>query len=154
MIVIVFAFSFNVEAKPKRILIFYKTAAYKHLSIPSGIAAISELGKKHDFLVDTSSNATVFDINTLKKYGAVVFLSTSGDLLNGLQQSQFEQYIQSGGGFVGIHGASAGEYDWPWYGKLSGAYFKSHPQNQMAKLVIKDKNHPSIINKRTSEIST
>jgi type 1 glutamine amidotransferase len=140
---IVFAFSLVVEAKPKSILIFYKTAAYKHLSIPSGIAAISELGKKHGFLVDTSSNASVFEINTLKKYRAVVFLSTSGDLLNGPQQSQFQQYIQSGGGFVGIHGASAGEYDWPWYGKLVGAVFDGHPIQQQATFKVVGKKHPS-----------
>ncbi len=139
----VFAFGLVVEAKPKRILVFYKTAAYKHLSIPSGIAAISELGKMHGFLVDTSSNASVFDISTLKNYGAVVFFNTSGDLLNGLQQSQFEQYIQSGGGFVGIHGASAGEYDWPWYGKLVGAVFDGHPIQQQATFKVVDKKHPS-----------
>ncbi|WP_395802297.1 ThuA domain-containing protein [Daejeonella sp.] len=142
---ILFAISFSVESapKPKKILVFYKTAAYKHLSIPAGITAISKLGQEHNFLVDTSSNSTVFDLQNLKNYHAIVFLSTSGDMLNNEQQSQFEQYIRSGGGFVGIHGASAGEYDWPWYGKLVGAVFDGHPVQQNAIFKVIDKKHPS-----------
>ena len=53
------------------------------------------------------------------------------------------QYIQSGGGFVGIHGASDTEHDWEWYGKLVGGYFKNHPDVQEAVLKVVDKNHPS-----------
>lgn len=142
---ILFAISISAESapKPKKILVFYKTAAYKHLSIPAGITAISKLGQEHNFLVDTSSNATVFDLKNLKNYHAIVFLSTSGDMLNDEQQSQFEQYIRSGGGFVGIHGASAGEYDWPWYGKLVGAVFDGHPAQQNATFKVIDKKHPS-----------
>lgn len=132
--------------KPKRILVFYKTAAYKHLSIPTGITAITKLGKENKFQVDTSSNSTVFDLKNLKNYHAVVFLSTSGDMLDDYQQSQFEQYIRSGGGFVGIHGASAGEYEWPWYGKLVGAVFDGHPVQQNATFKVIDKKHPSTRN--------
>jgi type 1 glutamine amidotransferase len=140
---IVFVFSFITEAKSQKILVFYKTAAYKHLSIPAGIAAIYKLGEEHNFIVDTSSNSNVFDINTLKNYQTVVFLSTSGDILNSQQQSQFEQYIRSGGGFVGIHGASAGEYDWTWYGRLVGAVFDGHPIQQQATFKVVGKKHPA-----------
>jgi len=72
-----------------------------------------------------------------------VFLSTTGDVLNIYQQAAFERYMQAGGGYVGIHAATDCEYTWPWYGKLSGAYFKSHPSQQKAKLVVNDHNHPS-----------
>jgi type 1 glutamine amidotransferase len=128
---------------PKRILLFYKTAAFKHLSIPSGIAAITKLGMEHKFLVDTSSNAAVFNKESLQKYNAIVFLSTSGDMLDSLQQLNFENYIHSGGGFVGIHGASAGEYAWPWYGRLVGAVFNGHPVQQQAVFKVVDSKHPS-----------
>jgi type 1 glutamine amidotransferase len=128
---------------PKRILVFYKTAAFKHLSIPSGIAAISKLGLEHKFQVDTSSNAAVFIKESLQKYNAVVFLSTSGDMLDSLQQLNFEDYIHSGGGFMGIHGASAGEYGWPWYGRLVGAIFNGHPVQQQATFNVVDQRHPS-----------
>jgi type 1 glutamine amidotransferase len=57
----------------------------------------------------------------------VIFLCTTGDVLNDTQQAAFERYIQAGGGYAGIHSASDTEYDWAWYGGLVGAYFRDHP---------------------------
>ena len=65
------------------------------------------------------------------------------DVLNEVQQSEFERYIQAGGGFVGIHAASDTEYDWPWYGKLVGGYFNGHPKIQSATLEVLDTTHIS-----------
>lgn len=98
---------------------------------------------EHKFQVDTSSNSAVFNKESLKKYNAVVFLSTSGDMLDSIQQFNFENYIRSGGGFMGIHGASAGEYGWPWYGKLVGAVFNGHPVQQQATFMVTDRRHSS-----------
>ncbi|MEQ9582108.1 MAG: ThuA domain-containing protein, partial [Arenibacter sp.] len=77
------------------------------------------------------------------EYSAVIFLNTTGDILNDVQQADFERYIQAGGGFLGIHAATDAEYGWPWYNKLVGAYFKGHPKIQEARLNIIDKNHPA-----------
>jgi cytochrome c len=115
--------------KEKRVLIFTKTKVFRHESIPKGIEAIKKLGAKYHFAVDTTENAAAFAEENLKKYTAVIFLSTTGDVLNAEQQNDFERYIQAGGGFVGIHAATDTEYDWPWYGKLVGAYFNGHPGN-------------------------
>src|SRR5690606_34457205 len=79
----------------------------------------------------------------LREYAAVVFLNTTGDVLNEVQQADFERYIQAGGGFFGIHAATDTEYGWPWYNKLVGAYFKGHPKVQEARLNVVDKAHPS-----------
>ncbi|MEY3058981.1 MAG: hypothetical protein RL000_333 [Bacteroidota bacterium] len=125
------------------VLVFSKTAGFRHGSIPYGQAAIMQLGKENGFTVDTTENANMFTDENLKKYNAVIFLSATGDVLNHMQQAAFERYIQAGGGYVGIHAATDCEYYWPWYGKLSGAYFKSHPQNQQAKLIVNDRYHPS-----------
>lgn len=126
-----------------RILVFSKTKGYRHESIQAGIEAIKKLGMKHHFLVDTTENANKFQKENLKRYKAVVFLSTTGDVLNQEQQNNFEQYIKAGGGFVGIHAATDTEYDWPWYGKLVGAYFAGHPSDpnvQDGVFTIVDKN--------------
>jgi len=125
------------------ILVFSKTKGYRHASIEEGKKAIIKLGQLHHYSVDTTENATLFTEENLKKYAAVIFLSTTGDVLNEAQQSAFERYIQAGGGFVGIHAATDTEYDWPWYGKLVGAYFVSHPKVQEARFVIKDPKHPA-----------
>ena len=63
----------------------------------------------------------------LSHYDVVIFLSTTGDVLNAAQQTAFENYVKGGKGYVGIHAAADGEYDWRWYGNLVGAYFRNHP---------------------------
>lgn len=125
------------SGKP-RILVFSKTAGYRHSSIPQGIAALTKLGQENGFEIDTTENASYFNEDSLAKYAAVVFLHTTGDLLNHYQEADFERYIQSGGGYVGIHAAADAEYDWGWYGRLVGGWFESHPEQQVAKILVKD----------------
>ena len=128
------------------VLVFSKTSGYYHESIPDGIAAIQKLGSENDFQVDTTKDASKFTESNLRKYKAIVFLSTTQDVLNDDQQKAMESYIKSGGGFVGIHAAADTEYKWPWYNKLVGAYFKSHPNNpnvRNAVINVTDKSHPS-----------
>lgn len=138
------------QAKPTkspRILVFSKTSGFYHQSIPSGIAAIQKLGKENNFQVDTTKNAAYFVEDSLKKYSAVVFLSTTQNVLNADQQVAFERYIQAGGGFMGIHAAADTEYNWPWYNKLVGAYFLSHPNNpnvRKATISIIDSTHQAM----------
>ncbi|MCX6218419.1 ThuA domain-containing protein [Spirosoma sp.] len=131
---------------PKRVLVFSKTKGWKHTSIPFGIAALQKLGRENAFRVDTTKNADYFNDDSLRHYTAVVFLSTTGNVLNQKQQAAFERYIQAGGGYMGIHAAADTEYDWPWYNKLAGGYFASHPSNsnvRKATVDVTDKNHAS-----------
>lgn len=131
---------------PKRVLVFSKTKGWKHTSIPFGIAAIQKLGRENNFRVDTTKNAAYFNDDSLKHYQAVIWLSTTGNVLNQVQQAAFERYIQAGGGYLGIHAAADTEYDWPWYNKLAGGYFASHPSNsnvRKATVDVIDKTHPS-----------
>nr|WP_317164398.1 ThuA domain-containing protein [Pontibacter russatus] len=79
-----------------RILVFSKTSGFYHESIPDGIAAIQKLGREHNVAVDTTKNATYFNPDSLQQYDAVVFLSTTQDVLDSAQQVAFEQYIQAG----------------------------------------------------------
>ncbi len=141
--VLLLVLSGAVSAKgPKRLLVFSKTAKFRHhAGIAAGKKSIMLLGKDNKFEVDTTENAQAFTPENLKKYAAVVFLSTTGDILNDAQQAAFEQYIKSGGGFMGIHAATDTEYDWPWYGELVGAYFGSHPAQQEAIFNVVDQDH-------------
>lgn len=121
--------------EPVRILVFSKTAGFRHQSIEAGKLALIKLGQEHGVSVDTTEDASVFREENLKQYRAVIFLSTTGDILNTFQEGEFKRFIQAGGGYVGIHAASDTEYEWPWYGKLVGAYFKNHPRPQLARLI-------------------
>ncbi|MDQ3394465.1 MAG: ThuA domain-containing protein [Bacteroidota bacterium] len=105
-------------------MVFSKTKGWKHSSIPFGISAILKFGKENNFKVDTTTNSKLFTDDYLKKFNAVIFNSTTGNILNAQQQAAFETYIQAGGGYVGIHAAADTEYEWAWYGNLMGAHNK------------------------------
>ncbi len=124
-----------------KILVFSKTAGFYHKSIPAGVQALLELGRQNNLEVDSTTDAEKFTSDNLKQYNAIVFLNTTGDVLNDLQQQAFRNYIQSGGGFVGVHAATDMEYNWPWYNQLVGAYFNGHPKIQEAELHITDSTH-------------
>ena len=126
-----------------RVLVFSRTKGFRHTSIPVGKRAIMKLGQENGFAVDTTEDSGKFTEANLKQYSAVIWLSTTGDVLDDVQQAAFERYIQAGGGYVGIHAAADTEYDWPWYNQLAGAYFLHHPKQQNAEIQIIDKNHPA-----------
>ncbi|WP_310586688.1 ThuA domain-containing protein [Marinilongibacter aquaticus] len=111
------------------VLVFSKTAAFRHPSIEKGKEALGQMAKEKGFAVSFSEDAAVFKEPNLKKFNVVLFLNTTGDILNDTQQSAFERYIQAGGGYVGVHAATDTEYDWPWYNGLAGAWFLDHPMN-------------------------
>lgn len=136
-------FSISQAAAKPKVLVFSKTTGYHHSSITVGNVAIQKLGIENKFDVDTTTDANKFNLKNLKQYKAVIFLSTTGDVLNEPQQEAFEKYIKSGGGFMGIHAATDCEYNWPWYGNLVGAYFGAHPAQQIANLNIVDQNNIS-----------
>ncbi len=136
-------FSFVSHKKIPKVLVFSRTVKFHHNSIPAGQTALMKLGTENNFEVDTTTDASTFTDKNLKKYDAVIFLSTTGDVLNDEQQAAFEKFIRSGKGYMGIHAATDTEYDWPWYNQLAGAYFKSHPKQQEAMLHIVDGAHIS-----------
>ena len=127
------------------VLVFSKTAAFRHESIAAGTVALAKMAKEKGFTATYSEDAALFTETALQKYNAVVFLNTTGDILNAEQQTSFERYIQGGGGYVGIHAATDCEYDWAWYGQLAGAYFLDHPSTpsnvQKGKFTVTQKNH-------------
>src|SRR6266511_158669 len=81
-----------------RVLVFSKTAGFRHDSIPDAVAAIRDLGRTQGFAVDATEDSSVFDDAALAAYSAVVFLCTKGDVLNEAQQAAFQRYIEAGGG--------------------------------------------------------
>ncbi|MFI7594878.1 ThuA domain-containing protein [Micromonospora sp. NPDC049359] len=131
------------SAAPFTVLVFSKTAGFRHGSITPGITAIQQLGAANGFTVEATEDAGQFTDANLARFAAVIWLSTTGDVLNATQQAAFERYITAGGGYVGVHSASDTEYDWPWYGGLVGAYFASHPAEQTATVTVADQVHPS-----------
>ncbi|SDQ47660.1 Type 1 glutamine amidotransferase (GATase1) [Pseudoxanthomonas sp. CF385] len=114
-------------APPDRVLVFTKTAGFRHDAIPVAVSALQRLVADEGMAADHTEDAQAFNAKNLARYRVVVFASTTGDVLDEMQQAALEDFVRKGGGFIGVHAAADTEYDWPWYGDLVGAYFKSHP---------------------------
>nr|WP_221381399.1 ThuA domain-containing protein [Actinoplanes polyasparticus] len=128
---------------PYDVLVFSKTAGFRHDAIPVGIQTIRDLGAANNFTVTATEDAGAFTTANLAQYETVVFLNTTGDVLNATQQTAFESYVRGGGGYAGVHAAADTEYDWPFYGNLVGAYFDSHPAIQTVTARVQNRAHPS-----------
>lgn len=136
--------SLSAQAQQFNVLLFTKTNGFHHESVNEGVAAVRQLAVRHHFSVDWHEDASIFNDERLKKYHAVVFLLTTGDILNDEQQAAMERFIRAGKGYVGIHSASDTEYDWDWYTKMVGRTFHIHPANQTADLQVLDRKFPGL----------
>jgi len=133
------------SSKKDKILLFSKTNGWRHKSIPSGIAALKKMGLENNWQVDTTEDSLQFNYENLRQYKTLVFVNTTGNILNTEQEKAFIKYINEGGGFVGLHAASDTEHNWPFYAEMIGGHFKSHPKQQNATLKVHKQNkHPAI----------
>lgn len=128
---------------PDKVLVFTKTSGFRHESIEIGVKTIEELGKENHFEVTHTEDASLFSTENLKQYKLVIFLNTTGDVLNAEEEQAFETFIKNGGSFVGVHSASDTEFEWAWYGKLVGAYFLNHPKQATATIIRVNNTHPA-----------
>jgi len=94
----------------RRLLVFSKTGGFRHASIKDGKIALQKLATEHKFAVEFTEDSSVFTDANLAHYDAVVFLMTTGKILDDNQKAAFERYILAGGGYVGVHSASDTEY--------------------------------------------
>lgn len=133
------------STEKKRILLYTKNGeGYVHKNIPNSIKAIQQLGEKYNFEVDATEDPTVFSPENLANYDALVFSNTNNEAFDTqAQRNSFQQYIQNGGAFVGIHSASGSERDWPWFWQMLGGKFKRHPPYQTFDIKVMDNTHPS-----------
>ncbi len=125
------------------VLVFHKTAGERRESIDKGINAIRTLGANNDFKVDVTQTATAFTRENLASYKAVIFLNTTGDVLDAAQKTAFEGYIRAGGGFVGVHAAAETEPNWTFYQNLVGAKATSAAPAASAYVTAVDRVHPA-----------
>jgi type 1 glutamine amidotransferase len=137
------------ELKQPAILIFSKTNGFRDSNqIATANAALEKIAKDKGWASFTTENAAVFNAEQLAKFKAVVWNSTSGDVLTPEQRAAFKAWMEAGGGFVGLHDAGGDpSYKWQWYvDDLIGAQFIGHtlsPQFQQGRLVIEDQTHPA-----------
>ena len=132
-------------ARPRRVLVFTRTAGFRHSSIGPGYDAIEAELATLSISAERSEELSALTDDNLARFAAVVFLSTTGDVLDSDAEGALQRYVEGEGGWVGIHAAADCEYEWPWYRTLVGALFARHPAVQSASLVVEDGTHPATV---------
>ena len=117
------------------VLVITETKGWIHDSIESGLKLIQNIGNKNNFNVYHSDNSSVITYKNLKEIKTIIFLNTTEEILTDVEQKVMESFIKSGKGFVGVHAAADTEYNWQWYGKLVGAYYRNHPEVMNGKIL-------------------
>jgi type 1 glutamine amidotransferase len=143
-LLMVMVFSAIAQDKSINVLVFSKTSGYRHNSISAGLKMLSDLATERKWILTSTENADLFTPEFLKTFDVVVFLNPTQEVLNDQQQKIFEAFMATGKGFLGIHAAADCEYEWPWYGQLNGAFFKTHPPAQTATVIFENTDHPSM----------
>jgi type 1 glutamine amidotransferase len=130
-------------ASTGRVLVFTRTLGYRHDSIPDGVRAVTALAEADGLVVRHTEDPAAFDDGGLREHDVVVWLSTSGDVLDDEQRAAFARWLGGGGAFAGVHSTSACEDSWPGYAEIVGARFVRHPDVQTASVRVEDSDHPS-----------
>ena len=117
------------------VLIITETDGWVHDSIESGLELIQKIGFQNNFNVYYSNDSRVITHENLEKIRTIIFLNTTEEILTNDEQKLMESFIKSGKGFVGVHAAADTEYNWHWYGKLVGAYYRNHPDVMNGKIL-------------------
>jgi type 1 glutamine amidotransferase len=131
------------ERGPARVLVFTRTLGFRHASIPVAVAAVARAAARQGMAVDHTEDPARFTASGLRRYRVVVFLSTSGDVLDRDGEAALRGFVEAGGGWVGVHAAADTEDGWPWYQTLVGARFARHPAVQRATVRVVDRDHPA-----------
>jgi len=133
-----------------RILLFSKTSGFRHAeAIPACERSVREIAARRGWRVFATENGAVFSDELLAHFDVVLGNNTTGDNWDLAQKTAFVQFVERGGGFVGVHGAAGTRYEyWDWYkDTLIGARFIGHPvfpQLQDATVVVEDAAHPAM----------
>ncbi|MGW0119686.1 ThuA domain-containing protein [Streptomyces sp. NPDC003327] len=124
------------------VLVYTRTAGYRHDSIPAGAAALVELAAEQGREAEVTEDPEAFTPERLARCAVVVLLSTTGTVLTDSGRAAFEAYLRSGGALLAVHAAANAEPDWPFYGALLGTRFDGHPALQPGTVVVDAPGHP------------
>ncbi|NQZ56670.1 MAG: ThuA domain-containing protein [Lentisphaeraceae bacterium] len=140
--ILLYCASISLYAGSFKVLLFTKPAVNLHLSIPDGIAALKKLAMQNNFDLTSSEDVNIFSDQGLSEYQVIIFLALQSNPLNNEQQKAFEHFIQSGGGFIGIHSAMGAEHQWHWFKRFMGAQFAGHSKvKKIIQVCSKDKHN-------------
>ena len=135
----------QVKWKNVKVLVYTRNGkGYVHDNIESSVKAIQKLAAEKGFSVVAGDDPSVFTEDNLKQYSFLLFPNTNNDVFEtDDQRLAFRRYIESGGGFVGLHSVLGTERNWTWFKMMLGGSFAWHPKFQPLTLKIIDPAHPT-----------
>jgi type 1 glutamine amidotransferase len=139
---------------PDSVLVLTATQGFRHDSIEPAAESVRTRLIADGDAVEVTGDPGALTTEHLAGVDVVVFLSTTGDVLDDAQQDALQSWVEGGGGWVGIHGALDAEYDWPFYEMLAGAWFQAHPAVQEATVRVEDPTHPATAHLPTQWVRT
>jgi type 1 glutamine amidotransferase len=136
-----------------KILIYSKTAGFRHSSIPVGVKAISMMGDKTGvYSAYATEDPSIFEPEKLKTFDAVYMLNTTGDCLKPksddaakkeeIYKKSLEDFVLSGKGLIGCHSATDTYHNWKAYNKMMGGTFNGHPWHQKVPIKVLEPQNP------------
>ncbi|KAJ7106474.1 trehalose utilization-domain-containing protein [Mycena crocata] len=128
---------------PARVLVYTAMKGFRHDSIPTAIQALKGQASSLNAVFDNTEDQAQFTDHILAMYDAIMFLSTTGEVLDDSGKTALQNYLNLGGNFVGVHSASDSLVNTTFFGHELGAFFDYHPELQNATVDILDASHPS-----------
>jgi type 1 glutamine amidotransferase len=131
-----------------KMLIYSKTAAFRHDSIGNGIAMLESIATEQGFTVKkTETNEDITDAG-LKQYEIIFFMNSTGDIFNATEQKAFETWMTTqNGAMAGTHSATDTENGWAFYSDVTGQYYDGHGSagtSDTIKFEAAAANHPAV----------
>jgi len=110
-----------------KMLIYSKTAAFRHDSIANGIAMLETIASEQGFTVKKTETNEDITTEGLKQYEIVFFMNSTGDIFNATEQTAFENWMTTqNGAMAGTHSATDTENGWAFYSDVTGQYYDGH----------------------------
>jgi len=144
-------------AQNKKVLHYSETSGFDHQTRISSFNMFNSFGGVN---VTHDINGSEFNLlSNLLSYDLIIFSNTSGNnLLDSIQKSHFEIYIQNGGNLLGIHAATdtyrhsssngTSKGNWDFYAETIGGSVQQNPNHVSGvpfyNMNIQN-NHPSIL---------
>lgn len=117
---------------------------YVHDNIKASTDALLKIGKENNLQMSVSEDPEFFTESKLENLDLIIFNNTNNEAFySDAQREAFRSFIENGGAFVGIHISTGSERDWPWFWKMQGGKFRSHPEFQSFDIHVIDDSYPS-----------
>lgn len=142
--------------QPRKILIYSRTAGFRHGSIAIGAKTIAMMGDKTGaYTAHHTEDESFFEPEKLKVFDAVFMLNTTGECLRPKGDNKAEamkreeslkkslvDFVSSGKGLIGVHSATDTYKSWKDYNQMMGGAFDGHPWHSKVPVKNLDPKHP------------